>query len=335
MHNQDEAAAFKLLLLEYKFIETEGAQLTPLTGGVSSEIYLVQEAGRQFVVKRALEKLKVEADWFADTSRNQSEQAYMRYVHRFRPEAMPEIYRCHESAGMFSMEYLEGFSNWKQDLLAGICDISLAKQAGTLLGEIHAYSWGDESLKKQFDTMDCFDQLRVDPYLRATAAKHEELKSIILEEATRLTSNQQCLIHGDYSPKNMMQQAGRLVLLDCEVACYADAAFDLSFFLNHFLLKSLYHVPKQLPFYELVEAILASYSLANATNASEVRSRVAQLLPMLMLARVDGKSPVEYLTESKQQVVRDFVYYQLLVEQPGLKQLLSNWFSYLLKMEIE
>ena len=50
--------------------------LTPLTGGVSSDIWRVEVAdGRSLCVKRALAKLKVAADWEARVSHNAYEWA--------------------------------------------------------------------------------------------------------------------------------------------------------------------------------------------------------------------------------------------------------------------
>ena len=292
------------LLLQRGWITNTDATFTPLTGGVSSEIYLVEDGERQIVVKRALAKLKVAADWFADTSRNHSEQAYIRYVGAFRPDAMPAIIGSDADAGLFAMAYLAGFRNWKQVLLAGEADFGLAQQAGALLGEIHAYSWGDSLAQAEFDTMRNFDQLRIDPYLRATAAVHPDLAPVLLAEADRLMESRECLIHGDYSPKNILFRAERLVPLDCEVACYGDAAFDLSFFLNHLFLKGLYHAPQRLNFDGLIDAARSGYRAANPQHADGVEVRTACLLPMLMLARVDGKSPVEYLDERRQGIVR-------------------------------
>lgn len=332
-----DITAFRDLLLERGFITSADATLTPLTGGVSSEIVLVEEGDTRFVIKRALEKLKVAADWFADTSRNHSEQAYIRYVGEFRPDAMPEILRSDAEAGLFSMEFLDGFSNWKSDMLQGHCDVDLARKAGGLLGEIHARSWGDATAREAFDNIPNFDQLRIDPYLRATAANHLELADLILAEAERLTQSQECLIHGDYSPKNMLHKDGRLVALDCEVACFADAAFDVSFFLNHLFLKSLYHArrpdsPDDLPFAAMISKARAAYEQANTTHAADVTQRVAHLLPMLMLARVDGKSPVEYFDAPRHDFVRRFVTHTLKHQQVDpssttLDSIADDWFA--------
>jgi aminoglycoside phosphotransferase (APT) family kinase protein len=324
--NIAESEKLKKILLERGFIRSGAAKLTPLTGGVSSEIYLVDDAGKRFVVKRALEKLKVEADWFADTSRNHSEQAYIRYVGDFRPDAMPAIIGSDAEAGLFVMEFLDGFHNWKEAMLAGECVLELAGKAGQLLGEIHARSWGNREVMAEFDSIPNFDQLRIDPYLRATAAKHPELKGQILAEADRLMQSRECLIHGDYSPKNILFNDVRLVPLDCEVACYADASFDLSFFLNHLFLKSLYHAPKRLPFDAMIDTARSGYREGNPEHADQVEARTAHLLPMLMLARVDGKSPVEYLDAAKQEFIRTFVYKQLN-ETNTLTQLQQCWFE--------
>ncbi|EMI56864.1 phosphotransferase family protein [Rhodopirellula sallentina] len=317
--------SFENMLRDRGFLQSQSPTLTPLTGGVSSEIYLVRDGDRRFVVKRALEKLKVQQDWFADTSRNQSEQAFMRYVAGFRPDAMPEIYRCDAEGGVFAMEYLDGFSNWKQDLLDGECDMSLARSVGELLGEIHATTWGDPKVAEQFDTIANFDQLRIDPYLRGAADKNPDLGPQLLNEAERLTKSRQCLIHGDYSPKNILHRDNRVVPLDCEVACYADAAFDFAFLINHLYLKSLYHAPRRLPLDAMIEEVRVGYREKNPSHSAAVEDNVATLLPMLMLARVDGKSPVEYLDSQKQSVIRTFARSQIASGPTDLDQTHSQW----------
>ncbi|MBK1875896.1 phosphotransferase family protein [Pelagicoccus mobilis] len=326
------ADELKSLLIEREWIASPEATLTPLTGGVSSEIYLVEDGEKRFVVKRALAKLKVEADWFADTSRNHSEQAYIRYVGEMRPDAMPAIVGSDAEAGLFAMEFLDGFENWKQAMLAGECSIELAAKAGKLLGEIHAASWGDVKVLAEFDSIPNFDQLRIDPYLRATAEKHEDIKPLILAEAERLMTSRECLIHGDYSPKNILYSEDRLVPLDCEVACYADAAFDLSFYLNHLFLKSLYHAPKRLAFADMIDAAIIAYREGNPENAEGVINRTAKLLPMLMLARVDGKSPVEYLASEKQEFVRKTIKPMISHPLNHLEQVESGWFDQLYRL---
>lgn len=136
-------------------------------------------------------------------------------------------------------------------------------------------------------------------------------------------------MHGDFSPKNMLHRDGRLVVLDCEVACYADAAFDLSFLLNHLLLKGLYHAPARTELPSLFAAVVKAYSETMGPLASQVLEPAAGLLPMLLLARVDGKSPVEYLTPAKQAHAREFAIAQILSRPLPLSQLAENWYKHL------
>lgn len=315
------------LLEEKGWIKTPQARLTPLTGGVSSDIYLVEEGDQRFVVKRALAKLKVAADWFADIGRNHTEQAYIRYVGAFREDAMPKILDSDAEAGLFAMEYLDGFENWKATMMAGQCDPRLAQQAGALLGDIHRHSWGDADTAKIFDTMEDFQQLRIEPYLLAAAEKHPAIVHELHQEAERLKSSRQCLVHGDYSPKNILFKGNRLVPLDCEVACFADAAFDMAFLLTHLYLKALYLAPQGVSMQTMIQAAVEGYRSTNPDHAPKIEVNCARLLPMLMLARVDGKSPVEYLDEDSRQCVREFALDAIRAAGTRLVTLQDQWFK--------
>jgi aminoglycoside phosphotransferase (APT) family kinase protein len=325
--NDPEIEAFTDCLRKEGIIKSAIVSLTPLTGGVSSEIYRVDDGPDVFVVKRALAKLKVAADWHADTSRNAFEQAYIQYVERICPSWVPQIRQPQSDAGHFAMEFLDGFSNWKEDMLGGVFAPQIAAAAGEILGRIHAVSWDDPEVARDFDAIENFDQLRIDPYLRATALKHPTLAPPLLAEANRLRQSRQCLMHGDYSPKNMLHRNGRLVILDCEVACHGDAAFDLAFLLNHLMLKALYHAPLKTNLPVLFEAAQQSYTQALGARAPSVLEATARLLPMLLLARVDGKSPVEYLNADKQERVRQFAQPFILNRPSELQALALAWYK--------
>lgn len=132
---------------------------------------------------------------------------------------------------------------------------------------------------------------------------------MIRVEATRLRATRRCLVHGDYSPKNLLVGCDRLVVLDCEVAWFGDPCFDVAFLLNHLLLKALHLTDQSVDFVGLASTAWASYqrALGDPDRMALVAVPLLTLLPMLMLARIDGKSPVEYLTgEVKRQAVREF-----------------------------
>lgn len=315
---------------------SESAQVIPLGGGVSSEIWLVRTDQNSFVVKSALEKLKVTQDWRADPVRNLSEQRYINYVASFLPQAVPRIQ--FSGKGYFAMEYFdERFINWKSALLKGDCQESHARQAMSLLARIHLQSRHQPEMAAQFDTTQNFHQLRTDPYLLATARHHPEIAPLFEEEAARLESTRECLVHGDFSPKNMLTAPDRFVILDCEVAWFGDPAFDVAFLLNHLCLKALYHAPRDLGLERLFEAAVAEYfqrELPPRMDLRQINQRSARLLLMLLVARVDGKSPAEYLDRPRQQFVREFVSRWLPRLYPpsrktsaDLAQVGSLWFS--------
>ena len=167
-------------------------------------------------------------------------------------------------------------------------------------------------------------------YLHRIAEKHPSVAGVIAAEAERLLQPGSCLIHGDFSPKNILIAAQRLVLVDCEVAFYGDPAFDLSFLLCHLLLKGLLHAPEQKGLDGLARGFLTAYQNHRALDKgqfSELKALVGRLLTMLLLARVDGKSPVEYLNEEKQVFTRAFCLHRLQQENFDLDKLMVDWFD--------
>lgn len=328
-----DQVALRNYLIGKGLLHSQDVKFTPLSGGVSCEILLVDDGKARFVVKRALEKLKVKDDWFADVKRNITEQEYLRYVGEFLPAAVPKILYADKEKYFFCMEMIEGgLMNWKSRLLQGDYDRGYARLAGDYLGTIHSQSWGDENVRKKFDTLKDFTELRLEPYLRTTASRHPQLAKYFSAEAERIASTETCLIHGDYSPKNLMVGQGRLVILDCEVAWYGDPVFDLAFLLNHFLLKALRRPEDAAQFFGLGLAVWSSYTAAadklvnsDSATGNSFEKRLCHLLPMLMMARVDGKSPVEYLDKIQQQRVRDFAYRAIPDSPETLHQLFHQW----------
>jgi aminoglycoside phosphotransferase (APT) family kinase protein len=321
----------RLLLLDGA-IQDRAATLVPLSGGVSSEIYLVNDGSRQFVVKRALPKLKVEQEWFADTSRNANEAACLSYIARLAPDNVPQLKYVNAEHGYFCMEYLgAAWQNWKETLLEGRCDPWIAQAAGGLLGRIHAHSANDPEARERFRTLANFEQLRIEPYLLATALRHPRLKGALEAEASRLRAERSVLAHGDLSPKNMLVSPGRVVIVDCEAAWYGDAAFDIAFLLSHLFLKSIAR-PAAGSWRAMVESTWSGYCTARFADEAGagqdvLEAHVSRLLPMLMLARVDGKSPVEYLRESQQERVRRFAVSRLQSGSVSLSGLTEEWFA--------
>lgn len=318
------------ILMRDGLVSGPRAELCPLSGGVSSEIYLVNDNGSQFVVKRALAKLKVKDDWYADVSRNKSEYDYINYVSRFAPENVPRI--VGKGNGYFAMEYLGSeYKNWKTLLMNGDCRIEHARMAGDFLAKSHHQTMGVQEAANRFDYGQNFFDLRIEPYIVTTGKRNPELGPLFHTEAGRLKNTRHCLAHGDYSPKNILIKGDRLVVLDCEVANYGDPVFDYCFMMTHLCLKALVHAPTDVGIRNMVGVFRDSYlEQVGYSPAREdaFAGNAARLLPMMLLARIDGKSPVEYIqNEAPRELIRLFVYEQLHQKPNSDVEVVDNWFE--------
>ncbi|MGI9508728.1 MAG: phosphotransferase family protein [Geminicoccaceae bacterium] len=319
------AALSRLGLLE----PGERPALEPLGGGVSSDIYKVETRARTLCVKRALAKLKVAADWFAPIERNAYEAAWMREAARVVPSAVPELLGQDEASGVLAMAFLpsEGFKLWKEELRHGRADPAAAAAVGERLVRIHGASAKTPGLAERFATDDIFYDIRLEPYLVATAIAHPDCAAALEQLVATTRSTKLALVHGDVSPKNILIGEKGPVFLDAECAWFGDPAFDLAFCLNHFFLKSVW-VPEAEPAFLACFDALAGHYLEGVDWESRdgLESRVAALLPGLMLGRIDGKSPVEYLTkEQDKDRVRAFARARLQAPPMGLDELRTDW----------
>lgn len=276
-----------------------------LAGGVSSDIWRVELARGAVCVKRALARLRVAQVWEAPVERNRYEAEWLRIAGEAVSGAAPAVLALGER--MFAMEYLDAKRHpvWKDALRAGRADAAFAGAVGKRLAAIHAATAGRSDIAAAFPTDAIFHAIRLDPYLVAAATRHPDLRERLLCLVNRTADARRCLVHGDVSPKNILCGPRGPVFLDAECAWYGDPAFDLAFCLNHLLLKCLW-VPQAAARYLACFDSLRSAYLSGATweAPDELEARTATLLPGLLLARVDGKSPVEYLTAEDQ---KDFV----------------------------
>jgi hypothetical protein len=309
----------------------ERPPIMPLVGGVSSDIRLVAAARGPFCVKRALARLKVAALWEVPVGRNAAEVAWMRHVDEWLPGATPTILGEDRAAGLFAMAYLEPTHHplWKTQLLDGIVDDAFAAGVGGRLATIHARSAGEPTLAATFANEQTFDDIRLDPYLRATGRAHPALRARFEALADRTRAMRGVLVHGDVSPKNILAGPKGPVFLDAECACMGDPAFDLGFCLNHLLLKGARAGIDPRRYAGSFERLSRAY-LAGVTweDAAALEARAASLLPALLLARIDGKSPVEYLTtEAEREAVRRRANPIILDPPPRLDTIAAAWIA--------
>ncbi|MDR6291967.1 MULTISPECIES: phosphotransferase family protein [Inquilinus] len=307
----------------------ETPRFTALTGGVSSDIWRVDLAAGPVCVKRALPKLRVAADWQAPVVRNLYEARWMRVAAGIVPQAVPALLGQDDAAGALAMAYLapEDHPVWKAQLRDGQADPAVAAEVGRRLVRIHAATAADPGLAAEFPTDGIFYDIRLEPYLVATAAAHPDCADALLALVETTRATKRALVHGDVSPKNILIGPQGPVFIDAECAWWGDPAFDLAFCLNHLLLKGLWRPESAGQFLACFDALAVAY-LAGVDwePAAAFEARAARLLPGLLLARVDGKSPVEYLTDSAQKDRVRRVAKPLLLAPPNrLAQIRIAW----------
>jgi aminoglycoside phosphotransferase (APT) family kinase protein len=307
----------------------EGVRLEPLAGGVSSDIWKVEGGSGAFVVKRALAKLKVAQDWHVPVSRNASEVAWLKTAREIVPDAAPAVLAHDAEAGLFAMEYLSPATHavWKAQLRDGIVDLATAEQVGRRIGRIHAATAHDPRIALTFANDALFHSIRLEPYIEATARVHEDLAALLLSLSKQTLATRIALVHGDVSPKNILVGPRGPLFLDAECAWFGDPAFDLAFCLNHLLLKCLWRRESTQCFLTAFDRLAGSYlSRVGWEPVAAIEERAARLLPALFLARVDGKSPVEYVTEEAQKDQIRRVARALIRTQPSrLEPIRKAW----------
>ena len=309
---------FAQALRELGLAGSEALRGEPLTGGVSSDIWRIDTARGPVCAKRALAKLRVAADWRAPIERNQYEARWMAVAQQAAPGSAPQLLGQHPALGVLVMQWLAPADHtlWKQQLREGHAELATAQAVGRRLARIHAFAAARPELAAQFDTDRIFYDIRLEPYLVATAVKHPDLAPQLHALVAQTQAHAVALVHGDVSPKNILVGPQGPVLLDAECAWWGDPAFDLAFCLNHLLLKCLWAPAARAAFLACFDALAATYLAGVDWEPREaVEQRAAHLLPGLLLARVDGKSPAEYITTDVQrEPVRRSA--RLLIQRP-------------------
>jgi 5-methylthioribose kinase len=300
--------------------ETEAPVIVPLAGGVSGDVFRVDLASGPICVKQPVEKLRVAADWHAPLERAHSEVMWLRLAASIDPDCVPEVIFEDREAHIFAMRFLppDRYPGWKAMLMKGEVAPDFAGRVGAALARIHAASAGRADLASAFANQDLFFALRLEPYLLYTAGAHRDHAATIQMVADSLRAARVALMHGDVSPKNILCGPRGPVFLDAETACYGDPVFDLAFCLNHLLLKAVYRKASAPEYGRSFDALREAYLKGVSwEDAAALDSRTARLLAILLLARIDGKSPVEYLTADRD---REFVRRTALefIGRPGL-----------------
>jgi aminoglycoside phosphotransferase (APT) family kinase protein len=322
----------------------EPAEARELSGGVSNVVIRIsRSAGDDVVLKQVREQLNVAEPWFCSVERIWRETAVLRQCERLvgsgpsnspRAVAVPRLLFEDRDNYLYAMSAAPtGHAVWKNELLAGETRTEIASACGTLLAALHAGSWHDESLAREFDDRRFFDDLRLDPYYRQVARVLPEFAPAIGQLVDSVLSNRHCLVHGDFSPKNLLVHDHCLMLIDFEVGHYGDPAFDLGFFLSHLVLKAVCKAPNHEPYLALIDSFWRRYEggMTLTISPGEFSTLVArgiQNFAGCAIARLDGKSQIDYLNDRGRRDAVRALSRRVFIERPSLwvdvKHLISH-----------
>ncbi len=300
-----------------------------LTGGVSNRTVLVQrERGEGWVLKQSLAKLRVEVDWFSAPERIHREASGLRWLGKVAPGQVPRFLFEDDTRHILGMTAVpQPHENWKQALLKGKTDLEQARSFGRLLAEIHNAALTYPELRDEFSERRFFEELRLEPYYAYTASRVPAARDFLQGLIAETRERKLALVHGDYSPKNVLLQDGRLILLDHEVMHFGDPAFDIGFSLAHLLAKALRLPRHRSSFLAMARAYWRSYAdSVSAALFEAVQRQAARQALACTLARVAGRSPLEYLDASERCRLQQ-VTLALMAKDPAHIEDLLNLFE--------
>jgi len=319
----------------------EHPRLQPLTGGVSSRVILVEREppAESWVLKQALAKLRVAVDWFSSPERMRREALALRWMADLVPAgSAPTLLWEEPEAHLLAMTAVpQPHVNWKAALLQGR-GLEHATAFGSLLGIVHRRAWDRRiEIQRDFGDRSFFETLRVEPYYRYTASRVAAAAPFLEALIAQTEDVAETLVHGDFSPKNVLVHDGRLVLLDHEVAHFGDPAFDVGFSSAHLLSKANHLRALRGAFVHAAGESWRAYRREiEATGLGDaVESRAVEHTLACLLARVDGRSPLEYLDDEARQRQRVAVL-ALMERRPAtMPALFSAWRERLQELDVE
>lgn len=309
--------------------DDEPVEVEELGGGLSNVVLGWRTGDRDGVVKQSRPRLRVADEWLADVRRALNEHdAIALLAERLGSGAIPALTFSDPDAMAFGMARAPVDALlWKPELLEGRLELERARQAGRLLREIHDCTRDDEAVAERFGALPLLDQTRLDPWYRAAAARHSDLAATMDYAIERVLTVRRVLVHGDFVPKNMLLLDRGLLLLDYEVVHYGNPGYDVATFINHMLLKGLRFGEWRTGFVELARAFWSTYAGGLAARDRELAEQETVVqLGALMLARIDGKSKVEYLVDHPgAEAARTYARYVLRTRPGGIEEALDAY----------
>lgn len=282
--------------------DAEPYSINYCSGGVSCPVALIETGGRTLLIKQGRARLAVKEEWLADPARTNLEGKGAAYYHKYLPETQPDVLINDEENHIFVREAIPaGCHMWKADLMEGILDFKVARRTMEVMATVHSCSAKDPDVPHVFNNYNNIYELRVSPYIQFVAKKYPQLAKVSDEVSDLIMNTHQVLVHGDYSPKNIIVTPEREVcVVDSEPVHCGNAICDVSNFTTHIVLKSAYLRKYSAAFLNMLVDMTDTYfSSIDFADPKVVEANCMKALGMIVLARIDGKSPAEYITDEE------------------------------------
>jgi aminoglycoside phosphotransferase (APT) family kinase protein len=294
-------------LTEKGVVNNNMASVETVEGGVSSDVFFVESPGGSWVVKQALTRLKVAHEWHASPARILTEAAALRLAGRLMPGTVPPLALVDADRFVLVEERApRRFGDWRTELLGGGTERSVltAARLGEVLATLHCLTFVDATLWRDFGDIEPFIELRIDPFHKTVAARLPDLAERLMELADQLIDCRICLVHGDFSPKNVLTDGAELWVIDWEVAHVGNPILDVAFMLAHLVCKTAHGPQSAQRYRECAQRFLTSYNNHIRGELRPDPSAVAEHTAAVVLARTDGKSPAAYLSSAQRYTAR-------------------------------
>jgi len=325
---EDPAALLRYLRAQRLIGGDKSPELRVLAGGVSNRTVLVQRQNAEdWVVKQALAKLRVQVDWFSAPERIHREAAGLRWLGQIIPGQVPRFVFADEQQHILGMSAVpQPHQNWKTMLLDGQTSVEQARAFGRLLASMHSAVDRFPALKDEFADRRFFEELRLEPYYSYSASQVPQARPFLEQLIADTRARRLALVHGDFSPKNVLIAQGKLILLDFEVIHFGDPAFDIGFSQAHFLAKAYTIVEARSAFMQMAREYWRAYCQPlTATMRAAVEDRAAQHTLACFLARMAGRSPLEYLDQRQRSDLKQIALELIEQELADMETLLARY----------
>ena len=113
--------------------------------------------------------------------------------------------------------------------MQGLVRPAVGTEMGELLAALHARSAEQPDLANTFDNMDLLSALRLEPFFVAAMEANPEAAHRLREAVDHLRRYRTALIHGDFSPKNILIHLAAAGDRRRRMRLFGDPAFDLAF----------------------------------------------------------------------------------------------------------